>query len=510
MKKVMILLGIGLVICCMLAGCKKKSEEEKVGELLGKAAEAKSEREAKKIEGKIEKLTQKQRREEKKSNKEITIELGQPFTFGQWDNWGEKVETRFTVTFDSLENNWLALMRRSMGKILKFTFENLGPLGNPTSPTFGELELKTDKGYTYRGKQSVILSGNIPKGKVREVRVGYGELIFPEVPDGATAVEVTGIAGKSGFGGKYDVKFHLKLTRPRGEAAIEDIEQTVSETTGTIESALKPEPLNFPLSVPPTGGKPDPDVLNIIAEAKHTITSGTEDVIALRDKLNKALTMPISSDQQAFIKEQLSNLADKWLFSATVYEGDTYCTKYEIEVGDSLSSIAKTYKIPYEILMDINPIRRPDTVRPGTVIKVVKGPFHAIVYRSTFTLDLYLQDTFIKSFPVGLGQPGNETPLGLWVVKPFGKLIKPTWTDPDTSRTYQYGHPNNPLGSRWIGLEGVEGEAKGRSGFGIHGSKDTSQVSMPSTRGSICLRDEYVILLYNVLMPEWSYVKVVQ
>jgi len=72
--------------------------------------------------------------------------------------------------------------------------------------------------------------------------------------------------------------------------------------------------------------------------------------------------------------------------------------------------------------MEINKIRRPESLRAGERIKVVNGPFHVKVYRSTFTMDVYLQGTYVRSYPVGLGAPGRQTPFGLWHIKAGGKF----------------------------------------------------------------------------------------
>jgi mannitol/fructose-specific phosphotransferase system IIA component (Ntr-type) len=106
--------------------------------------------------------------------------------------------------------------------------------------------------------------------------------------------------------------------------------------------------------------------------------------------------------------------------------------------------------------MQINNIQRPQALQAGRALKVIHGPFHAKINRSTFTLDLYLQDMYVRSFKVGLGKPGFETPTGRWRVQEHGKLVKPPWTDPDTGRLYKSTDPDYPLGSRWIGLEGID------------------------------------------------------
>ena len=218
--------------------------------------------------------------------------------------------------------------------------------------------------------------------------------------------------------------------------------------------------------------------------------------------------MPMSARQREDVKEQLTDLADKWLFGRTAYPGDELCENYRVEPGDQLRLIGEQYKVPYEILAGINGISNPQTLRAGQTIKVVKGPFNVKVYRSTFTMDLYLQNTYVRSFPVGLGKPGKETPTGLWRVKPGGKSLSTTWRDPDTGRVYQPEDPDYPLGSRWIALEGLQGAAKGRTGFGIHGTKEPEQIGTAGSRGCIRLYNGDVILIYDLLTPIYSLIRV--
>jgi len=233
-------------------------------------------------------------------------------------------------------------------------------------------------------------------------------------------------------------------------------------------------------------------------------------IIEARGILNDTLLMAMSQQQRAFVKQRLSELANEWLFSRKIFPQDTLCGSYKVESGDQFRRISSRFKVPHEILMEINRIPRPESLRAGDQIKIINGPFHAKVYLSAFTMDLYLQKTFIRSFTVGVGQPGRETPTGLWLVELGGKLISPTWTDPDTGRTYESEDPDYPLGSRWIGLEGVDGPAKGRTGFAFHGWKNSELMAGGGSRGCIRLHNGDVILLYNVLMPGHSQVVVVE
>jgi len=288
----------------------------------------------------------------------------------------------------------------------------------------------------------------------------------------------------------------------------------VTETKPAIvaKSAVvaKPEPK---LTVPQVPSEPvealNQNAKDTINKAMELVNATPSGIIEARDLLNEVLTMSITEDQRFFVKEQLTKLSRQWLFSKEIYPDDEHCKTYKVKPGDLLSNIGKQYEVPYEIIMDINKIRSPQSLRAGEIIKVIQGPFHARIYRSKFTMDLYLKDTFVRSFAVGLGKTGYDTPIGLWKVKPGGKMISPTWTDPDTGKTYEAEDPDYPLGSRWIGLEGIKGDAIGRTGFAIHGTKDPSEIGTAESRGCIRLHNGNAILVYNLLVPTSSLVEIV-
>lgn len=313
----------------------------------------------------------------------------------------------------------------------------------------------------------------------------------------------------------------------------------VTETAGpasplAVETAPQPErtaaPEPTPQSVAPGPVAQDPEtelvpayadmlgaenqdnakVGEMVAQAKALVRSQPGKIIEVRDQLNGALAMPASPQQRQTIKDELARLSEDWLFGPAVFAGDALCGTYAVKPGDLLQVIGRRHKVPYEIVMKINHIRRPQSLQAGKTIKVINGPFHAKVSRSAFTLDLYLQDTYVRSFKVGLGASGTETPTGLWRVQDGGKLERPQWYDEKTGRTYQPTDPDYPLGSRWIALDGVSGDAKGRTGFAIHGTKDPDQIGMAGSRGCIRMYNGEAILLYNLLVPLYSKVEVVK
>ncbi len=345
-------------------------------------------------------------------------------------------------------------------------------------------------------------------------------------------VVAVGIAYKYGPFGKNKDQYDTTGITNSAEANVPELKETEQEIVREPkqEPERTPEPLpelptesapepilsevvskpNLPeiISVPDV--EPNPEAAELIAEATALLSEKPSRVIDARSRLKEALRIPMNIQQRTFVKDQLSELADKWLFSREIFPDDKLCGSLLVKPGDQLRVIGKQFKIPYEILMEINNIRQPQNLRAGETIKVIEGPFHAKVYRSSFKMDLYLQETFVRSFRVGLGKPGSETPTGLWRVKTGGKLVKPVWTNPLDGKTYYPEDPDYPLGSRWIGLEGLEGAAKGRSGFALHGTKDPEQIGTADSQGCIRLHNGDAILLYNLFEEGLSTVEVVE
>jgi LysM repeat protein len=314
---------------------------------------------------------------------------------------------------------------------------------------------------------------------------------------------------------------NIEITEPAEPMASHEPE--VLEESEENEVATSVPPVEAPpVEVPPTQElpeiapepapgptvEPNPEAAALIKEAAALLSDSPSKIVEARDKLNEALRIPMSHQQRSSVKEQLSKLSEKWLFSRTVIPEDPLCESYQVRSGDTLEKIGNKFKVPHEIIETINHISDPRSLQAGLPIKVIKGPFNAKIYRSTFTMDVYLQNTFVRSFRVGLGKDKNETPTGIWRVKSDGKLEKPPWPDPATGRIVYPEDPEYPLGSRWVGLEGLTGEAKNRTGFGIHGTKEPETIGTASSQGCIRLNNGEAILVYNMLFPGLSQVEV--
>ncbi len=230
-----------------------------------------------------------------------------------------------------------------------------------------------------------------------------------------------------------------------------------------------------------------------------------QDLITARTKLNEALALGVEPRQEAQLRADLVRLGNETVFSARILEQDPLVERYIVQPGDSLDKIAKRHHITAGLLARVNQIRDVNLIRAGQTLKIVKGPFHAVVDRRAFTLDVYLRDVFVQQYRVGLGEDGS-TPSGKWEVAV--KLVNPTYYPPRGGNILAADDPKNPLGERWIGLNGVGGEALGQSRYGIHGTIEPDSIGKEASLGCIRMYNEDVEFLYDLLVCKHSTVVV--
>ncbi len=184
------------------------------------------------------------------------------------------------------------------------------------------------------------------------------------------------------------------------------------------------------------------------------------------------------------IKNKLDELNAELVFSR---EPSPDALIYVVQPGDSLIKIASTFNTNYEFIMRINNKHR-TSIRVGERLKILKGNVTVLVDKSDYTLTLLLNGRFIKQFSVGIGK-SDKTPVGVFAVD--NKLINPVWYSPDG--IYQFGDPENVLGTRWIGFEDKEG----LYGYGIHGTIEPDSIGKEMSNGCVRLTNEDVEELFN-------------
>jgi lipoprotein-anchoring transpeptidase ErfK/SrfK len=226
------------------------------------------------------------------------------------------------------------------------------------------------------------------------------------------------------------------------------------------------------------------------------------EVLAARQELNRMLMISRNPAEQAELRGHLEQIANDTIFSKGQQPDDPLITTYVVQPGDALINIGKQFAVPHEAIMMINGIS--ERIHPGQRLKVPRGPFNAKIYKSAFRLDVYLQDLYLRSFPVALGVD-HGTPEGEWKVKE--RLPNPTYYPPasaEIKRIIPPDDPTNPLGEHWIGLEGIDGGAVGRVGFGIHGTIEPESIGKAVSLGCVRMHNADVEFLYGLMLPGHS------
>lgn len=278
---------------------------------------------------------------------------------------------------------------------------------------------------------------------------------------------------------------------------------TAADSQPTPEITAAPEPQTPPSDRTPTEIRSGN---RVIETARGWIENGK--LIEARTELMRVFAGQLPQAEAEESRALLKRIADETIFGPRPFQGDPLVESYTIQSGDALVHIGRRFDVPYEIIMRINGIRDATRIRAGQRIKVPKGPFHARISVSQFRMDLYLGDVYVRSYRVGLGSTG--TPTGVWVVR--DRLPRPTYYPPASATDKRVRGPNdpeNPLGTRWIGLQGVEGAAVGQEGYGIHGTIEPDSIGKAVSLGCVRMHNEEVEFVYDLLVPGKSKVTIV-
>lgn len=292
----------------------------------------------------------------------------------------------------------------------------------------------------------------------------------------------------------------ITATTPMSASTTSDSQR--AETVTTVPVSPPPAPPTTTTSIP--ASTPDDPSRVLIQKAQQALTAG--DVLAARAHFATALAQDPQGPDADVLRDELSRIGEETILSQRFTPNDPLVDRYVIKDGDSLVKIAGQFLVSSDLLARVNGIVDKHRIRAGQSIKVVKGPFRAVVSKSKFRLDLYLQDVFVKSYPVGLGADGS-TPTGEWRVGT--KLINPTYYPPRGGDILSADDPTNPLGERWIGLIGISGEALGQERYGIHGTIEPESIGKNTSMGCIRLRNADVEVLYDFLVEKLGTVTVV-
>jgi lipoprotein-anchoring transpeptidase ErfK/SrfK len=123
-------------------------------------------------------------------------------------------------------------------------------------------------------------------------------------------------------------------------------------------------------------------------------------------------------------------------------------------------------------------------LRTGEQLKVIRGPFDALVELEKFRLTLFVQGRYAGRFKIGIGKD-NATPEGEFEV--LQKIPNPAYYG---DVVIDQNDPNNPLGDYMVDL----GDK-----LMIHGTNEPQSIGRAESRGCIRLDNRDVKDVYEIL-----------
>jgi L,D-transpeptidase ErfK/SrfK len=178
---------------------------------------------------------------------------------------------------------------------------------------------------------------------------------------------------------------------------------------------------------------------------------------------------------------------------------------YKLTEGDSLIELARKFDLGYNEIAAANPgldpfipdKKSPVVIPTSWVLPDVRTGHGIVINLSELRLYLFYKEgktRFVRTFPIGIGIEGNDTPTGQFTVTQ--KIIQPSWHVPKSiqqerpylPRVVEPG-PENPLGSHAMRLS--------LPGILIHGTNKPWGVGRRVSHGCIRLYPEDIEALFN-------------
>lgn len=269
------------------------------------------------------------------------------------------------------------------------------------------------------------------------------------------------------------------------------------------------------------GTPPTPAVEPVKTSQTRTFIEEGDRALAANKLVNARIAYSkalLSSDatkvEQDALRQRLTAINEDLVFSPKVTPEDQLTETYTVVAGDALERIRRKRELTTEwmLIQRVNKLASPNSLKIGQKLKLVRGPFHAVITKSDYRLDLFTGSPdeperwlYIRSFNVGLGTD-NGTPVGTFTIR--NKMQNPEWRNPRTGEFFDREDPKIPIGEYWLGWEGL-GDSAPITGYGLHGTVDPQSVGKQMSMGCARLLDEDIKLLYELLATKVSIIKVV-
>lgn len=112
----------------------------------------------------------------------------------------------------------------------------------------------------------------------------------------------------------------------------------------------------------------------------------------------------LSIEESQRLEDLLGQLAGTVIYS----QQDLLLPPHVVAQGDSLQVLASQYAVPWQLLAKINGVDDPARLVPGEHLKMLRGPFDAVVSVSRRRLSLQVGGNYAGTFPVVIGRHVQE------------------------------------------------------------------------------------------------------
>ena len=171
-------------------------------------------------------------------------------------------------------------------------------------------------------------------------------------------------------------------------------------------AAVQPDPLPTtlpaaPLSAAPSAGGPAAAAAFAAdwAEAHDKLAAGRyAEALAVLSVWYDDTSLGVEESQR--LDDLLSQLAGTVIYS----QQDLLLPPHVVAAGETLQSIAAPLGVPWQLLAKINGVDDPARLVAGEQLKVLRGPFDAVVSVSRGRLSLQVGGNYAGSFPVVVGR----------------------------------------------------------------------------------------------------------
>lgn len=218
-------------------------------------------------------------------------------------------------------------------------------------------------------------------------------------------------------------------------------------------------------------------------EADRLVQEG-RDVEALRLYSKWYWTLP---EQRSKFLDRMNLLAGKIYFQPQQH----YLEPYIMQFGDRFEQIAARYQLSPQYLARLNRVD-PAQVRSGHALKVLQGPFSAVIDLSDMDLTVHSNGYYLVRMNVGLGANAAVEPGSFKVVE---KVVNPPFRSVEGS--VSGGDPENPLGTRLLTLKDDLGE---KIDLGIHGTNNPGMIGQIGSHGCIRLNNREMEALFDLVV----------